>query len=141
MNRKIWSLQIIARYALLQLPFILALVVLLILSQSIQAISSRIVLIILILWVAKDIILYPFVWKAYEPRHHKDPHPMVGLTAVTQERLDPAGYVRVHGELWRARTTDNSSIEKNEHVKILDMQGLTLTVEPIHPKEQNESYE
>jgi membrane-bound ClpP family serine protease len=139
MNRKVWSLHIIIRYALLQLPGILALVVLLVLSQSIQAISSRIVLIILILWVAKDIALYPFVWKAYEPKHHNDPHPMVGLVAVTQERLDPSGYVQVRGELWRARLEDNSSIGKNEYVKITDMQGLTLTVEPIHPKEQNES--
>jgi len=40
---------------------------------------------------------------------------MIGLRGITEDRLAPSGYVRVHGELWQAEVVQNSPpIEKGE---------------------------
>ena len=46
--------------------------------------------------------------------------------AITSEA---PGYVRVHGELWRA--TSRTPIALGQAVRVLDIQGLTLNVEPL----------
>jgi membrane-bound serine protease (ClpP class) len=48
---------------------------------------------------------------------------------VVRESIDPEGYVFVAGELWRARTT-MGSIPIGDFVRVLDVDGLTLVVEP-----------
>jgi membrane-bound serine protease (ClpP class) len=52
---------------------------------------------------------------------------MVGQTGLVRTALDPEGQVFVDGELWRAVTRDGS-LPAGEHVEILSVDGLTLTV-------------
>ena len=131
MKNQKWSPHILIRYALLQLPVIAVLVVLLILSYRSQAIPSRLIWILFLVWLAKDVILYPFVWRAYDPQIQERKNPLIGLTGVVQERLDPSGYVKVRGELWQALTTDKEAVvEEGVIVKIRKVNGLTLHVEP-----------
>jgi membrane-bound serine protease (ClpP class) len=48
------------------------------------------------------------------------------------------GYVRVRGELWRA--TSRTPVAPGQAVRVLDIQGLTLDVEPLMTsKQQGES--
>lgn len=48
---------------------------------------------------------------------------------VVRESIDPEGYVFVTGELWRARST-MGPIPIGDFVRVLDVDGLTLVVEP-----------
>jgi len=52
---------------------------------------------------------------------------MIGLIGVAQTDLDPAGEIKVHGELWRARTTGR--IPQGARVRVREIEGLTLVVE------------
>ena len=86
------------------------------------------------LWLAKDAVLFPFVWRSYD-RSHSSVHSLVGTEGVVEERLAPSGYVRVHGELWLAQIMGKGvPIEKGEIIRIDGMRGLTLLVVPKDPK-------
>jgi len=52
---------------------------------------------------------------------------MVGQTGVVKTALDPEGQVLVGGELWGAVTRDGP-VPPGEHVEIVSVDGLTLTV-------------
>ncbi len=52
---------------------------------------------------------------------------MVGHTGVVRTALDPEGQVLVDGELWGAVTRDGP-VPPGEHVEIVSVDGLTLTV-------------
>jgi membrane-bound serine protease (ClpP class) len=55
---------------------------------------------------------------------------MIGLIGVAKSDLDPAGEVLVHGELWKARAS--VKIPEGGRIKVLQIEGLTLVVEPVH---------
>ena len=56
------------------------------------------------------------------------PETMVGETAVVVERCEPAGTVRVRGEIWKARC--DAGAAPGAPVRIRAVDGLTLEVEP-----------
>ncbi|KPL02651.1 MAG: serine protease [candidate division Zixibacteria bacterium SM23_73_2] len=51
---------------------------------------------------------------------------MIGLKGVARSKLDPEGYVFVHGEIWKA--TADMKIEKGEKIKVIGVEDLTLKV-------------
>jgi len=129
MKKRFGSIRVLGRYALLQLPGILMLSLLLLLLYTTGAISGEFLWLILLIWIVKDIVLYPFVWRAYDPDHRLSKHSLVGLKAIVNERLAPLGYVNVEGELWRAKAVENSpAIEAGEIVEICKVEGITLLV-------------
>ena len=55
---------------------------------------------------------------------------MIGKQGMTRERLAPAGYVLVQGELWKAESTDaDQTIESGKSVRVVRVDGLKLYVE------------
>ena len=54
---------------------------------------------------------------------------LVGQLGVAREALSPEGQVQVAGELWRA-VTRSAPVAAGARVRVVDVQGLTLTVEP-----------
>ena len=55
---------------------------------------------------------------------------LIGQVGVVRQALDPEGFVFVHGELWRARTTGDS-VPPGEPVRVEGLDdALTLTVAP-----------
>jgi membrane protein implicated in regulation of membrane protease activity len=89
---------------------------------------------IVALWLAKDAVLFPFVWRSYD-RSRSSVHSLVGTEGEVEERLAPSGYVRVHGELWHAQIMGKGPpIEKGEIIRIDGMRGLTLLVVSKDPK-------
>ncbi len=65
---------------------------------------------------------------------------MRGSEARARDAIGPdtPGYVHVHGELWRA--TSRVPVTAGDTVRVVDVQGLTLTVEPsIAPRREGES--
>jgi len=79
------------------------------------------------LWIIKDFILFPFVWRAYETGI---PNTIIGSKGTAVDRLSPSGYVRINSELWRAKVIkSDSAIEKDEIVTVKGLVGLTLIVQ------------
>jgi membrane-bound serine protease (ClpP class) len=84
-------------------------------------------------WIVKDVVLFPFVWRAYDWERSGRSRSMIGERGIAKERLAPRGYVQVHGELWRAVVINGETpIERGQSVKIVQMDGLTLFVEQIN---------
>ena len=52
-------------------------------------------------WVVKDLLMFPFLRRAYEPDVTGAAR-LAGERGVAEGDLTPRGYVRVRGELWRA---------------------------------------
>ena len=95
-----------------------------------------------VLWVVKDFLLYPFLRKSYESNTKTGSTQLVGARGVAQERLDPQGYVHVHGELWRAEVeSKDRPIASGSRVRVCAAHGLTLIVtadeEHAHNADEN----
>jgi membrane-bound serine protease (ClpP class) len=54
-----------------------------------------------------------------------------GTTGTVTRTLGPEGQVFLHGEIWRARSHDQSEIVENTKVIVVKSEGLTLIVEPL----------
>ena len=55
---------------------------------------------------------------------------LAGENGETMELLDPFGFVRVHGEMWKAESV-SGKIEKGTKVRIVRIENLKLFVQPI----------
>jgi len=131
MNGRGWSARVVVRYALLQVPALALLVVLLIAVQRWVDLPAWFRWGLVALWVAKDVILFPFVWRAYDWDRSGDASSMVGAQGITEEQLAPSGYIRVRGELWKAEVMgDGLPIDRGEAVRVREIRGLTLLVQP-----------
>ena len=82
-------------------------------------------------WIVKDVVLFPFVWRAYDPEAPGVTRSggMTGARGIAREVLDPCGYVQVRGELWKAERADGSPpIAAGSRVRVVRREGLTLFV-------------
>jgi membrane-bound serine protease (ClpP class) len=63
---------------------------------------------------------------------------LIGAVGRAREPLatDTPGHIDVHGEIWRARS--RASVPAGARVRIVAIDGLTLTVEPSDPPPQGE---
>ncbi|MGI6388099.1 MAG: NfeD family protein [Desulfomonilia bacterium] len=94
---------------------------------------------LIVLWVAKDMALYPFVWKSYDSGTCREPGMPVGMSGVARDRLDPSGYIEVRGELWKAEIREGTdAVEKGQEIRVTGRTGLTLSVEPVEWKNEKE---
>ncbi len=131
MNKKKWSSRILLKYWLLQLPALALLVLILIFAQRWVDLPAWIFWGSLTIWVVKDAVLYPFVWRAYDWDRSKDSNSMVGAKGIAKERLAPSGYIQVRGELWKAELAEGvQPVEEGKPVLVQEIRGLTLIVEP-----------
>lgn len=56
---------------------------------------------------------------------------LIGEKGIVVERIDPVqgkGQVKVHGQIWSAKSSDNESIAENELVEIKEISGVKLIV-------------
>jgi membrane protein implicated in regulation of membrane protease activity len=126
MKKKGWSTQVVLKYSLFQLPGLVLFFLILILVQRWTDLPLRFIWGLLILWVIKDVVLFFFVWRAYQ----RVANPLIGMKGVAEEQLAPSGYIRVHGELWQAEMIrEGPPIEKGEGVWIQGIRGLVLLVQ------------
>jgi membrane protein implicated in regulation of membrane protease activity len=122
------SARVIVRYVLLQLPGMALVILALRVVQGWWDLSWWVFCGTVVVSVAKDVILFPFVWRAYD-WDTPDRLSMVGAHGVATERLEPWGYVRIRAELWRAVVKGGGPpIEPGETVRVEGMRGLTLFV-------------
>lgn len=131
-----WTARVLVRYILLQVPGTALLVLILIQLRNWFDLPAWSVWGLVAISVAKDVILFPFVWRAYDWDRQREANSMVGRRGIVKERLAPSGFIQIRGELWKAKVVDGSPpIEKGKAVRVEEMQGLTLLVRPY--KEEN----
>ena len=131
-RRRDWSAQLVWRYTLLQIPVLALIVIILIVIQQWVELPAWFTWGLVTIWVIKDVALFPLTWRAYDWDHAGEANSMVGRQGVVQERLSPAGSVRVRGELWQARLMgEGSPIDKGEVIQVREIRGLTLFVEQV----------
>jgi membrane-bound serine protease (ClpP class) len=74
--------------------------------------------------------------------HHRgkpamlEDEPIIGLNGYVQSALNPVGTVYVRGETWTARS--DQPLEKGAEIAVVDQEGLTLYVEALKHKRQEE---
>lgn len=120
----------IFKYIALHLAELFTLVLALILVRHFFGIPTWSMIVIMIVWILKDIVLFPMVWKAYAYNDNRPVKDLMGLEATVTHSLDPVGYVRVHGELWRAEVSDRQRpAKRGERMKVIESSGMTLIVE------------
>ena len=127
-----WTPKILLRYALLQLPSQALAVIALVVVRRWLDLPTWFFWTCVACWVLKDVILFPFVWRAYDWDRAGRTDAMIGLKGTAVDQLAPAGYVRVRGELWRAEVVgDDRPIQVGEPVTVRASRGLTLLVAPL----------
>lgn len=78
-------------------------------------------------------ISFGLAWLALRARRGKvltGPKAMLGAIAIAQTPLAPSGQVEIRGELWRASLRGQASLPIGASVRVRDIDGLTLIVEP-----------
>jgi membrane-bound ClpP family serine protease len=126
-----WTFRIIVRYVILQLAGLLAVALILYVINIFIEIEQWISIGIIIVWVIKDIILFPLVWRSYDWDRNKSEDSMIGAEGVATEPIAPTGYIMVRGELWKAQNMKkDKTIERGQKVLVHDVNGLLLYVKP-----------
>lgn len=120
------------RYFLFQLPGAVILVSIMLLVKYYADFDWYIFWIILAAWIIKDIIMFPFIWRSYDTGNESSAQNFKGKKAEVTRKLDPEGYVRIGGELWRARLIDDVPAEKGDRVSVEEREGLLLRVKKIN---------
>jgi len=130
MKRPDWSVQVVMRYALFQIPGLVLWILILILVRRWVDFPPWFFWGSVFIWIVKDVLMFPFVWRAYDRPRPGDLRSLIGTEGIVEERLAPSGYIRVHSELWQAEIIRESPpIEKGEVVRIQGIRGLVLLVQ------------
>ena len=124
------------RYVLFQLPGWAFVGLLLAALWDADVLGARIAAAALLVWMAKDLLLYPLLRRGYELSSASAAEQLVGSEALAREGLDREGYVEVRGELWRAELAPSEPpVPPGQRVRVRGAHGLTLVVTsaPLHP--------
>lgn len=122
---------VLVRYILLQIPDLLLLILALAFLREWTSVPSWLAWGAILCWVLKDVVLFPFLWSAFEAVSVDARQALVGAEGIAVEELAPSGYIRVHGVLWRARVTEPGTVvHKGETVVVAGVDGLLIAVRP-----------
>lgn len=84
-----------------------------------------------VLWLLKDILMFPVLWRSFGGTDASDLHSLVGAEALVTKMCDPEGHVMVRGETWKAVSAERGRpIDTGVRVVVTGNQGLTLFVRP-----------
>ena len=121
---------IVARYALFQVPELLLVGIGLVALAGLGAVTVNVAWLLLGAWIVKEVVLFPFVRRAYEPSDPSGIAHLIGVDATVTGRLNPNGRVRIGPESWTARLpTGSVPAEVGATVCVKSVEGLTLHVE------------
>ncbi|WP_305042260.1 NfeD family protein [Geoalkalibacter sp.] len=132
-----WTVRILLRYALLQLPALGLLAAGLVLLNHWWEVPRFLPWLVFGGWLLKDVLLFPLVWRAYDPNPKPRTNTLVGREGIVVREFAPLGLIEIQGEFWRARAAADPAPPPGRRVRVLAMEGLTLVVataeEPPHP--------
>lgn len=125
---RVWP--VVGRYVLFQLPELVIVCGALAAGVVYGVVSETWGLVLVGIWLLKEVVLFPFVRQAYESSDPAATSLLVGKRAVVTERLDPGGRVRIGPELWRACLAPGAEpVDPGGIVCVRSVEGLTLHVE------------
>jgi membrane protein implicated in regulation of membrane protease activity len=131
MERKGWSARVVLRYALLQVPFTALVMVVLIWVRKWLDLPIWFICGLVAFLVIKDIVLFPFVWRAYDSDSPGLTNTLEGARGIAINDLHPSGYVEIGAERWQAEVIEGSPpIRRGQRVRVHGIRGLTLLVQP-----------
>lgn len=121
----------LSKYLVIQIPgWILVAVVLGVLRRWADLPVWAAVTLFLV-WVVKDLVLFPFLRPAYESAEKRGVERLIGVQGTAEERMAPSGYIRIGGELWRAEALQTDKpIPRGSRVRVQGVRGLTLLIQP-----------
>ena len=126
------------RYFLFQIPGLLACSVAAYALYHWQIVGWLAATAMVVVWALKDVALYPATRAAYLGTGTAPADALLGTEARVVRRLDPLGYVRVNGELWRARSEqEQGPVEENRRVVVTGCRALELSVRALPVPETN----
>jgi membrane protein implicated in regulation of membrane protease activity len=126
-------MRVFARYLVLQIPGQFIAGVTLVMLVRWTELTPMLAGLLFVLWVIKDLAMYPVTRIAYEPQGGgQGADALLGALCVAQEDLAPeqTGYVRVGAELWRAQLCGGESVARGAALRVTEVRDLTLQVEP-----------
>jgi len=82
MGKRRWSRRVVIKYTLLQLPALVFLALIFHVIRQWVEMPAWLIWGIIALWVVKDVVLFFFVWRAYDQNPLADANSMVGLHGV-----------------------------------------------------------
>lgn len=130
MERKGWSAKVVLRYTLLQVPITALIIIFLIWVRRWVDLPVWLLCGVVALLVIKDIVLFPFVWRAYDPDSPSLKSTMEGTRGIAINDLHPSGYVEVGAERWQAEVIEGSPpVRRGQRVRVQGIRGLTLLVQ------------
>jgi len=130
MERKGWSATVVLRYALIQIPFTALVAIVLIWLRNWVNLPIWFICGLIAFLVIKDIVLFPFVWRAYDPDSPGRINTMEGARGIALSDLHPSGYVEIGAERWQAEVIEGSPpIRRGQAVRVRGIRGLTLIVQ------------
>jgi len=122
--------KIIIRYSLFQIPSLLVVIFLIFTVNHWYPLGDLLKIVIILLWALKDILMFPFVRKAYSQKDRDKSKSILGETGVAIEVINPKGFVKIRGEIWQAELTENDiPILKGDRVEVVNIDGLKLKVQ------------
>lgn len=123
------------RYWLIQLPEVLLVAALAVLAVRAGLIGTGTAALLFLLWTSKDAVLCIVFVRAERAGHPLGRDALVHargevVTPIAPEHL---GQVRIHGELWRARSAEGRHLAAGERIRVLGVEGMTVYVLPAEP--------
>ncbi|WP_296758189.1 NfeD family protein [Thioalkalivibrio sp.] len=123
----------LTRYTLLQfLGWALVLLVVLVLLRW-GWINTTAAWIVVVLWLAKDVLLYPLYRSALAVESAVSPgvEAMVGRVGNCRTEVNGRGMIEVQGERWLARSADGTRITPGLRVQVVGHDGMILQVRVV----------
>lgn len=128
--------KVILKYVFIHLAELALVVCALIVISQFISINKWITIIIISIWILKDIIIYFKVWRSYAFYDNNPIRELIGLETTVINGLNPAGYVRVKGELWKAEIRNPMyPSKKGDKTRVVDIRGMTLIVENCNDRQ------
>ena len=123
----------LTRYALLQiLSWALVLLVVLLLLRW-GWINTTAAVVVIVLWLVKDVLLYPLYLPALAAESAVSPgvEAMVGRAGHCRTEVNGRGMIEVQGERWLARSADGTRIAPGLRVEVVGHDGMILQVRVV----------
>lgn len=123
------------RYWLIQLPEVLLIATLAVLAVRAGLFEPGTAAVLFLLWLTKDAVLCIVFVRAERAGHPLGRDALVHARGevITAIGPDHPGQVRIHGELWRARSAEGRHLGAGERIRVLGVEGMTVYVLPAEP--------
>ena len=119
------------RYILLQIPGWIGVLAVLAVLYVWFDLPLWVCVVVSVGWLIKDAALYPVLRHAYALESNSPGDRLLGRSVTAGDQPGSTGYVRLDGELWKARLADDSGpVEPGTRGHVVDVRGLTLYVRP-----------